>query len=94
MEPPKTSSQWQAAVPRARRGTASALSVTAPRAIQDRKFGNYVAALEWLNKRNTQSRLEQISLPKSTKKLAQRQLGLSLVGWNYSDSELEAEIVR
>jgi hypothetical protein len=51
-------------------------------------------ALEWLNNRNTLSRVEPISLPKSSKKLAQRQLGLSLVGWNYSDSELEAEITK
>jgi hypothetical protein len=51
-------------------------------------------AVEWLNNRNTLSRGEPISLPKSSKKLAQRQLGLSLVGWNYSDNELEAEIAK
>ncbi|KIM30639.1 hypothetical protein M408DRAFT_15552 [Serendipita vermifera MAFF 305830] len=94
MEPPKIPSQWQAAVPRGRRGTASALSATAPRAILDRKFGNYVAAVEWLNKRNTSSRMDTVTVPKSTKKPMQRQLGLSLVGWNYSDGELETEISK
>jgi hypothetical protein len=94
VEPPKGPSQWQAAYPRARRGTASALSATAPRNLQDKKFGNYLMAIEWLNNRNTLSRVEPMGLPKSSKKLAQRQLGLSLVGWNYSDNELEAEITK
>lgn len=85
-----TSAQWQA-TQRGRR-TSSALSVMAPRGIVDKKFGNYVAAVEWLNKRNTDSRVEPITLPSSSKRHAQRQLGLSLVGWNFSDADMELQI--
>lgn len=90
MDQPSSSTQWQP-TQRGRR-TSSALSATAPRGVTDKKFGNYVAAVEWLNKRNTDSRVEPMTLPASSKKHAQRQLGLSLVGWNLSDGEMELQI--
>lgn len=92
-EPPKTPSQWQAPVQRGRR-VSSALSATAPRGLQDKHFGNYAAALDWLNRRNTDSRSEVISLPKRSSKVKQRMLGLSLVGWNLSDIEMETHITQ
>jgi hypothetical protein len=90
MEPHKLT-QWQPPVQRSGMRE-SALSATAPRIVHDRKFGNYTAAVEWLNRRNTESRVELLTLPKSSSKLPQRRLGLSLVGWNKSDSEIAALI--
>jgi hypothetical protein len=91
MEPIKQSTQWQPPVQRNGRRE-SALSATAPRVVYDKKFGNYTAAVEWLNRRNAESRVELLTLPKSSSKLPQRRLGLSLVGWNKSDNEIEALI--
>ncbi|KAG8834476.1 hypothetical protein FRC17_008532 [Serendipita sp. 399] len=87
-EPSKPPTQWQPAVQKSQRRLSSALSATAPRNIQDNKFGKYNAAVEWLNRRNADSRTGTISFPPSSQKTAQRRLGLSLVGWNISDEEM------
>lgn len=91
MEPPKPPTQWQPPVQRSGR-RASALSATAPRTVQDKKFGSYTAAVEWLNRRNNEPRLDILTLPKASNKLPQRRLCLSLVGWDISDSDLEGMI--
>ena len=55
----------------------------------DRHFGEYHAALDWILHRKDVGRLEYISLPRPSKKAIERRLALSLVGWGYSDKELE-----
>ncbi|KAG8827421.1 hypothetical protein FRC19_003219 [Serendipita sp. 401] len=87
-EPSKRTAQWQPAVQRSQRRLSSALSATAPRNTQDTRFGNYVSAVEVLNRRNADSRTGSITFPSSSQKVAQRRLGLSLVGWNISDEEM------
>lgn len=55
----------------------------------DRQFGDYHAAVEFILQRMHGGRLEYIGLPRSSKKTIERRLALSLVGWGYSDKDLE-----
>src|SRR5258708_6059426 len=55
----------------------------------DRHFGDYHAALDWVLHRNYVGKLDYISLPRLSKKVIERRLALSLVGWGHSDRELE-----
>ena len=55
----------------------------------DRHFGNYHEALKHILCRKHVGGLEYIGVPRLSKKTLERQLALSLVGWGYSDKELE-----
>lgn len=93
-EPPNQPTQWRPVVQRGQRRGSSALSATAPRGFQDAKFGHYPTAVEWLNKRNRgKATIDMIMFPRSSQRKPQRELGLALVGWNYTDAELN-QLIR
>ena len=93
-EPQNPPTQWRPVVQRSQRRGSSALSATAPRGVQDAKFGHYASAVEWLNKRNRgKATLDPITFPRSSQRKPQRELGLALVGWNHSDAEFN-QLIR
>lgn len=64
-------------------------SMSAARKGEDKQFGDWHAAVDWVLHRHRGRRWEHLGLPKMSKKTSERQLALALIEWDQPDKELD-----